>query len=142
MELRDWYSLNVPYRNNNSVFYKGFKITKNDDSDYTIEDTRFTDMYTPLSEKDKSILTELGFIKGCDYLMYRRDLKRITLYKNRIKSFQDKIVYHKNKLGTDDQTSFHLKRIRNCNDGIAHFQSLVLQYTARKEDFLNKYELN
>lgn len=133
MKLASWFKDPRVYRYNKTeeefAFYKGFKITKVGRR-YILEDIRFKDFYTPVKPKDKEILEREGFIKGCDLIMYKRNMKKIKLYNKKIEWLRNKIHYHQSQ----PETKFTKKRICNHTDRIAYFNDLVLLYTARIEN--------
>ena len=141
MNLENWFNslgLDVHYHKNNEfVFYKGFKITRASQT-YKIEDTRFNDFYSEVKLRDKKILTEHGFIKGCDILNYNRDKRRLRYYINQIKRLKQSIKKRKRRLHLNRE--FNEKRIRNHTDSIKEYENLKGLCEIRIYNFKNKYK--
>lgn len=62
------------------IIYKGFKILR-DREHYTLEDTRFSDLYTRVSDFDLMRLQSHGFMEGCDRIKYVRDSLRLEKHR-------------------------------------------------------------
>lgn len=62
----------------NELLYKGFKLIKNGD-EYSILDIRKFDHYSPVKDRDLIILENEGFVRGCDLILYNRDIHRIQV---------------------------------------------------------------
>jgi ribosomal protein S8 len=121
------------------IIYKGFKITK-DEEGFNIIDTRFHDFYSKVKKSDLDLLESQGFIKGCDIIMYNRDIRRanrhrhileeLTLEKESIVKSKGKVSTRKYRMGMDRVS----KEIRH------HLDKLFL-YNTRKKQIEIKYNL-
>ena len=136
--LKGWFEevsrVTKVFKNGDSEFiiYKGFKLTFSPKK-YIIEDVRFTDFYTEVSEEDLEILKSKGFVLGARTIMYHRDCKRVKNYEKRIaKLYEDRDRFKKN-LSKD--RVFNSKRVRNCNENIHNFLDLMFFYKTRVEQF-------
>lgn len=123
------------------VIYKGVKLVKTNDG-FRLLDVRFNDFYSRLAKPYKRILRKHGFVKGCDIMMYERDLMRcrkyeryleeLYTYKKRLLKKLDEVTYKRpirKKLGVME---------RKASDAIDD----LFFYNSRKEQFEVKYKLN
>lgn len=122
------------------IIYKGFKITKNLEGEYSIQDTRFSNMYTPVNSICYKIFKEIGFIKGSDRISFERDVKRIETYKKRTGLLYDRRRKFKNQLPNNKELNY--KRIRNINKRIQDYVDLIFFYQTRIKQFNFKYITN
>lgn len=122
------------------VIYRGFKVIKSVGDSYSMFDVRHSDFYSEVEDLDLSILLHKGLVKGADYIMYSRDIKRIEDRKASIAAYYDKIekVYKKN-LEKGIKIKFYEKRIRNAYSNIKYNLDLLFVYKARKEMYERKY---
>lgn len=123
----------------NFVIYKGFKLSKTGDNNYKIEDVRFSNMYSPLTNKDKEVIQRDGIIKGADTISYRRDKRRIKSYTKRTERLYNKRRRFERELPSDKR--LNEKRIRNINLLIDEFLNMKFFYEVRVEQFKIKYKL-
>lgn len=129
------YGLNV-YNENNSqyIFYKGFKLIKNYDSEYLIQDIRVSDFYRDVDEKHLSIIRNRGLIRGADDISYQRNIKRVEKYTKKVESLYedlDKFV-----------AKGDLRKTENCRENIKKYLDLMFFYKAKIYQYYNKYKLN
>lgn len=129
------YGLKV-YNENNSqyIFYKGFKLIKNHDSEYFIQDIRVSDFYRDVDEKHLSIIRNRGLIRGADDISYHRNIKRVERYTKKVESLYedlDKFV-----------AKGDLRKIENCRENIKKYLDLMFFYKAKIHQYNNKYKLN
>ncbi len=130
------------------VIRKGFKITHYfEDDSYTIQDTRFNDFYTKVSEADMEQFVLHGFIKGTDILMNNRNINRVKKY---IKKIEDTYVKRKSSVKLGKRTkgftpkhiktvaqnkAFYTKAVNNCNINIHKYHDMMQFYQAKIDQF-------
>lgn len=130
------------------ILYKGVKLERTNDG-HRLLDVRFNDFYSKLPRRDKKLLKIHGFVKGCDLMMYRRDLIRAQKYKMKIEHLYTKLdVYRKTlskkRLRSDvrkrslKMKSIYEHRIRNTIDLYLLYNSRIKQieikYNVKNED--------
>lgn len=116
------------------VIVKGFKITHYFPTDtYTVQDVRFNDFYSEVSEEDLSILTLHGFLKGIDIISYKRNIKRVGNYHRLIEGLYSKITQGE-KEGKDN----YPKQLRVYNNRIHSHHDLLQLYKSK----IKEYETN
>jgi hypothetical protein len=121
------------------TIYKGFKLTETDEG-FSIQDVRFSNMYSEVSKKDMNTIIELGFIRGVDTISFERDTKRVESYKRRTE-----ILYDKKKKFTKElpkNRALNEKRIRNIDIKIEEFIDLMFFYQVRIKQFNIKNNKN
>ena len=123
------------------IIYRGFKITKTFD-EYKIQDVRLSDFYDEVKDKDYKILVKLGFIRGGDWIVNKRNYKRVRIYTKIIERlYEDKILYRKN-LRPKKTRAFYQKKLRNCQENIHKTIDLLFLYKARISQYNSKYNIN
>lgn len=134
----------VTYRDKDVEFiiYKGIKLEKTNDG-LRMLDVRFNDFYTRVSKRDKRVLKKHGFIKGCDILMYNRDLMRSSMYKREIEDLYTQLDRHRKLVGTRSTKVAIKKRSRKAigilERNIRDTIDLFLLYSSRANQFEIKY---
>ena len=118
--------------NKKYTLYKGFKIEVKEGK-YIILDMRFTDMYSQVTQKDREIFEEFGFIRGADLIAYQRDLKRDEYYNRRTEKFYTV----KDNLEKDDPK--YDSKLFNCKENIGKSIDLMFYYRTKINQFNNKY---
>lgn len=121
------------------VIYKGFKLT-NGDSGYVLEDTRFSNMYTPVTKTSMEKFRTHGFVKGADIISFERNTKRVESFKRRAELLYDKRRKFKKELPKNKR--LNEKRIRNINKRIEEFIDHMFLFKSRIQQFNNKYNLD
>ena len=141
--LKKWFDevensdINV-FRSSKSEFiiYNGFKITKTSDNKYKIQDVRLTDFYDEVKDSDYENMVNLGFIKGSNWIVYNRNIKRVQTYTKTIeKLYNDKRKYQ-SKIRTIKTRAFYEKKLRNCQANIHKNIDLLFLYKTR----INQYK--
>lgn len=123
------------------IIYKGFKLSKVLEQ-YKLEDVRRSDFYDEVREREYKILLKLGFIRGIDWIVNKRNLRRITIYTRLLeKLYQDKEEYQ-SKLRPLKTRAFYQKKLRNCQENIHRNIDLLFLYKNRIEQYNSKYKLN
>lgn len=124
------------------IIYKGIKLEKTNDG-LRMLDVRFNDFYGRVPKRDKKFLKKHGFIKGCDIMMYNRDLIRSSKYKKDIEDFYTELDKNR-KLVSIRSTRVSIKKKarkaigileRNIRESI----DLYLLYSSRANQFKIKY---
>src|SRR5690606_8400224 len=105
------------------IIYKGFKITKTIDGNYIIQDVRINNFYSKVSDKDLSVLTTLGFIKGVEKLSYDRNLRRVVIYTKKLEKLYSEREICQKRMSTN--VTFYSKKLRNCKEGIGKYIDLL-----------------
>ena len=119
------------------VVYKGFKLSKLLDGSYIIKDTRFSNMYSNVSDNVMKQFEKLGIIKGIDTIGFERDKRRVESYKRRTGRLYDKRIKFKKELPKNKR--LNEKRIRNINKRISDFVDLIFYYDTRVKQYNSKY---
>lgn len=123
------------------VIYKGFKLSKSIDG-FTIQDVRRSDFYDDVKIKEHNILCKLGFIRGADLIVHRRNVKRVSVYTRLLeKTYSDRKLFS-SKLRPLKTREFYKKKIRNCQDNIKKYIDLLFLYKSRVEQYNLKYNIN
>lgn len=141
-KLKEWFNEHkIKFTTDKGLFviYKGFKIS-NVNEVYSIQDVRMNDFYSDVKPKDLKILDKLGFVKGADSISHSRDLRRVKIYDNKIKTFNQNLINHKKKLNTN--LPFYRKKIRNDSENVDKYINLLYFYKHRIIQHKNKYNLN
>lgn len=141
-------------RTHEFVIRKGFKITHYfEDDSYTIQDTRFNDFYTPVSEDDMKIFIDKGFITGTNIIMNDRNIIRVKKY---IKKIEGSYVKRKLAKALGKRTkgfspkhiktvaqnkAFHAKAVNNCNINIHKYHDMMQFYQAKIDQFNGQKQL-
>lgn len=133
--IRGWYNESIEYLDYMeyveelnkmcySTIYKGFKIRKTSDTKYELFDCRFHNYYPRVSDHNLSILLGKGFIRGVNYIQFKRyeeTKKWITKHLKRLRKLKPSkfvrksIVRFKKKLVPVDRV---LKRyLRETKEG-------------------------
>ena len=140
-EIESWYKeCNKVYDlgEYNFVIVNGFKITHYLESNtYTLQDTRFNDFYTSVSEEDLSVLRKFGFIDGSSIITHQRNINRVELYLQRIADTVDKKLKAKKLINTNQK--FYSKQIRNCDINIHKYNDMVHFYKSKVEQFKSRF---
>jgi len=112
----------------------GFKITHYfEDDTYSIQDTRFTDFYTSVSEADMELFRTEGFVRGANIIMNGRNEARVQKYLELIQGLYVKRAEYKANLKKNP--TFYNKRIANCNYNIHNYNDLMHFYKSKVEQF-------
>jgi hypothetical protein len=120
------------------MIYKGFKITLTYEGDsFTLEDVRKSDFYTPVSKSDLLLMKNRGFIKGVDYLSYKRAKRNHQTFKRRIKALYSKREEYKRKY--DTKPVFYTNRLSNCVNNIHKNLDLFFFYKVKIKQYEDKY---
>tara|TARA_R110000851_G_scaffold295075_1_gene449914 strand:+ start:199 stop:666 length:468 start_codon:yes stop_codon:yes gene_type:complete len=124
----------------------GFKITHYfEDNSYSIQDTRFNDFYSKVSEPDLKVIQENGFIKGASILMYRRNVRRVEKYLTLIQKLYKKREDYSKLLGKSrvsiKNQNKYTKGIKNCNFNIHNYNDLMHFYKSKAEQFENNKQV-
>ena len=123
------------------IIYKGYKISRCSGI-YAIEDVRRSDFYDEVKVTEYSKMIKLGFIKGVDYIVNRRDLRRVGIYTRLLERlYTDKISY-RGKLCELDKKEFYEKKLRNCQENIHRNIDLLFLYRSRIGQYNLKYVTN
>lgn len=137
-KIKGWYKEAVRYRclvysfeEFEYILYKGFKIIKFDNGEYTIQDTRLSDLYNEVGEEHMKVLEESGFIVGADQLSYERNVKRVKDYTEKI----EKLYTEMDEL----KISGTPKKIENCDENILKYIDLMFFYKVKVEQHESKY---
>lgn len=121
------------------IIYKGFKILKDGDR-YTMQDVRFSNMYSVVKPENYRLFIEKGFIEGADMICFKRNKRRIISYKKRAELLYDKRRRFKKELNKDRR--LNEKRIRNINRNIDYQVDNLFLYKTRINQHKIKYKLN
>jgi predicted carbohydrate-binding protein with CBM5 and CBM33 domain len=126
-------------RDGKFIIYKGFKLSETSEG-FSIQDVRFSNMYSDVSQKDMATIIKLGFVKGVDTISFERDTKRVDSYKKRTEVLYDK----KNKFAKElpKNRALNEKRIRNIEIKIEEFIDLMFFYQVRIKQFNIKNNKN
>lgn len=119
------------------VIYKGFKLSKTNDSEFDIVDVRYSNMYSSPKKYMLDMFNTIGFVKGCDDISVTRDKKRLVFYTNRIDSLNKKIETAKSELPKHEAKN--KKRIVNAKLKIEDYADMILFYQMRINQYNNKY---
>jgi hypothetical protein len=146
--LKQWFDevemsvLNVHrYKGSEFVIYKGFKLSKTLDQ-YKLEDVRVSDFYGEVKKRDYNVLLKLGFIRGADEIVNKRNIRRVGIYTRLLeKLYADRKEYQK-KLRPLKTREFYRKKIRNCQENIHKNIDLLFLYKSRIEQYNLKYKKN
>jgi len=120
------------------IIYKGFKILKVEDV-YTIYDVRLSNMYSSVTSECFKELSKKGFIKGADYICFKRNKKRVVTYKKRAEVWYDKRRKYKKELPNNRE--LNEKRIRNINRKIEEAIDHMFLYKIRINQYKSKYSV-
>ena len=123
-----------------SFIYKGFKLSYKESLGYLIQDVRYSNMYTEVSEEDYKILVKKGFIEGVDFIGFERDTKRVESYTKRTERLYDKKAKFKKELPR--KKKLNEKRIRNTILKINEYVGQIFFYNIRIKQYRIKYKLN
>lgn len=126
---------------NRYVIYKGIKLERTNDG-HRLLDVRYFDFYSRVSKRDKKVLKSLGFVKGCDTLMYQRDLMRVDKYEQDMKDFYKRKARLSKSLPKSKNKRLVRKKLNILDRKIHEVLDLVFFYKSRKEQFEIKYKLN
>lgn len=121
------------------TIYKGFKIGKPFNSDVYIVDGRFSNTYLDVKDKDLQQMRELGIIRAADDISYRRDKKRVEMYKRRTEKLLTKKYKAMKELPRNK--ALNTKRINMCKKKIDEYVDLIFYHTTRIEQYESKYKL-
>lgn len=121
------------------IIYKGFKITSPLEGDPFIEDVRFGNIYSNITQQDCDTFKTLGFIQGADTIGNTRDIQRVESYRKRTRTLYQKRKKFRKELPKDKR--LNEKRIRNINIKIAEFVDLIFFYETKVKQFNNKYNV-
>ena len=103
---------------------------------------RRSDFYDEVREREYKILLKLGFIRGIDWIVNKRNLRRITIYTRLLeKLYKDKKEYQ-SKLRPLKTRAFYQKKLRNCQENIHRNIDLLFLYKSRIEQYNLKYNIN
>lgn len=120
------------------IIYKGFKLLKKDDK-YSIQDVRFSNMYSVVNPECYKLFIEKGFIEGADLICFNRNKERVLSYKRKAELLYDKRRKFKKELNKDRR--LNEKRIRNINRKIEEFVDNLFLYRTRINQYKIKYKL-
>ena len=120
------------------IIYKGFKIL-NVEGIYTIQDVRFSNMYSSVTPDCYKEFKKKGFIKGADYICFKRNKKRVLTYKKRAEVWYDKRRRVKKEIPKN--TELNEKRIRNVNRKIEESINHMFLYKTRINQYKSKYSV-
>jgi hypothetical protein len=121
------------------IIYKGIRISE-DEEGFHIKNARGElDDYEDIHSHDILTLSEHGFVKGCDYLCYNRDLEEITRLESEIVRLIDKRKKFKAELPKNAR--LNKKRIRNINKNVRILSDEIFFRKVRSNQFKIKYKL-
>lgn len=123
------------------TIYRGFKLTKTFD-EYKIEDVRLSDFYDKVKDRDFKILKKLGFIRGADWIVNKRNHRRVQIYTRIIERLYEDKAEYKSKLRPLKTRAFYQKKLRNCQENIHKTIDLLFLYKARINQYNSKYNIN
>lgn len=131
------------YREGNKeyVIYKGFKL-EHLNGRYKLLDVRFFDFYSRVSKRDKKILKRKGFVKGCDTIMYFRDIFRTDKYERDLE-FRYEEKYRLEEIlprSKGERKRIITKKLGVLKRKIHESIDLLFFYNVRKEQFKIKYK--
>jgi hypothetical protein len=120
------------------IIYLGFKITRTEDSEYTIEDVRRSDLYNPLRKTDARVLLKRGFAKGVEFIRYQKDLKRVGKSEAALLKAYNGKKEALAQLDNPDRKktlAFYEKKVKNCSNNIQHNADMNFFYRSRVEQY-------
>lgn len=145
-ELEQWFDevrlsvLNVHrYKETEFIIYKGFKLSKTHGK-YKIEDVRISDFYGDVKKRDYNTLLKLGFIKGTDYIVHKRNLRRVGIYTRLLEKLYSERKEYERKLRPLKTRAFYKKKIKNCQENIHRSIDLLYLYKSRIDQYNLKYK--
>ena len=121
------------------IIYKGFKILM-DEEQIQIKDVRKNDFYTEVDPGDFSTLTHLGFVKGCDVIVYNRDCRRVAYYQHKLGQKVNEREEVRSQRATMDPRKY-LVRLDSVQKSITDFKDKLFFFEVRKTQIENKYNL-
>jgi len=146
--LQDWFNeakkANVTIfgsGENEFIIYKGFKLSKSSNL-FKLEDVRRSDFYDDVKDKEYKTILKLGFIKGIDWIVNKRNLKRIGIYTRILERLYSEKKEYKSKLRPKITRAFYQKKLKNCQESIYRNIDLLFLYKTRIEQYNLKYNLN
>jgi len=136
--IKDWYqeakkrTLVHTEADKTFVIYKGFKITKSEDS-YSILYTRSSDFYTEISDAQRRIFIKEGFVEGARRLSHIRNKRRVKYYQDKMKRlYTKKKGYEKGGKAAIKKNAI---KISNCEDGILSANNLRAFYQTQIDNY-------
>lgn len=123
-------------RNISWVFYKGFKLTKDDNGGIEIEDVRYSEYYTDLKSKDVALIKRLGFIKAADLISNDRNRAKVNEYKEALEELEEEKKLIKSK----EMNKADKKRLNIVYRKIDEFKSDLYLHQLRVDNYKNKYK--
>ncbi len=129
------------YKDSHSEYYiyKGFKLTRSEGI-LEILDVRRSDFYDPVTKGNLRTLKAYGFIKGCDIIIYRRDLKRIKSYTRILARMYTERDGLEKQLRTGNRITLE-KNLRGLTQRIRGAIDLLFFYDSRSKQIKSKYNL-
>lgn len=129
------------YKESEFIIYKGFKLSR-ELGVYKLEDVRTSDFYDEVKKRQYNVLLKLGFIKGIDQIVNKRNIRRVGIYTRLLENlYSDRKEYQK-KLRPLKTRDFYKKKIRNCQENIHRNIDLLYLYKSRIEQYNSKYSNN
>lgn len=147
--LKEWF--NEVLENNMEIYsskeseyliYRGFKLSRSFDGEYKIQDVRLSDFYDDVKDRDYKILVKLGFIRGGDWIVNKRNIKRVQTYTRIIEKLYDDKRDYQSKLRPRKTRAFYQKKLRNCQENIHKTIDLLFLYKSRINQYNSKYNIN
>lgn len=118
----------------------GFKITHYlEDSTYSILDVRTNDFYSSVTKSDLELINKFGFVDGTRVISYKRNLARVSKYKNLIEDLFKKRKISKSSLKEDPR--FYSKQIKNYTIKIHKYNDLLHFYESKVDQFKPKFNI-